>query len=83
LEPGDARHQLNLAIALAEAGSAEQAISAGEKAISLDRSLRDAYLLVAELYTTSGNRQKSDEILRRFLEFMPQSISVRLMRKLP
>lgn len=69
LEARDARHRLNLAIALAAAGDTAGAKDALETAIALDPSLRDAYLLLAELSGGSA--------LRRYLQFMPQSIFVR------
>lgn len=76
LEPRDARHHLNLAVALAAAGDAVRAITAAETAISLDSSLRDAYLLLAELHDDTAKR---DAAVRRFLRFMPQNIQLRRM----
>jgi hypothetical protein len=77
LEPRDARHRLNLAVALAEAGESAQAIRALEAAISLDPSLLDAYLLLAETYGNSGRQEMRRQTLERYLRFMPQSMIVR------
>jgi tetratricopeptide (TPR) repeat protein len=79
LEPRDARHRLNLAIALMEAGETQRAISTLETAISDDASLRDAYVLLAEIYGSSGQAEKRRQTLERYLKFMPQSIVVRTM----
>jgi hypothetical protein len=78
-EPRDARHRLNLAVALSESGTVGEAIAHLEAAISLDASLRDAYLLLADLYDRSGDRTKQRYTLERYLRFMPQSIAVRRM----
>ena len=77
LEPQNASHRLNLAIALIEAGDRTRAISELESVIQQDPSLRDAYVLLAELY--GGQPQKRRDILERYLRFIPQSISVRKM----
>lgn len=82
LEPRDARHRLNLAIALAEAGQIERAITNLETAISLDASMRDAYVLLAEIYEKSGQTGLRRQTLERYLTLMPQSIVVRkLLRR--
>jgi len=77
LEPRDARHRLNLAIALAEAGQADRAITTLEAAIALDPSLRDAYMLLAEIYEKAGRTAMRRQTLERYLKFMPQSIVAR------
>lgn len=77
LEPRDARHRLNLAIALAESGEVSRAITTLETAISLDPSLRDAYVLLAEIYEKSGQTAMRRQTLERYLAFMPRSIVVR------
>jgi hypothetical protein len=79
LEPRDARHRLNHAIALLEAGEIERATGTLEMAISQDPSLRDAYVLLAEIYGTSGDTEKRRRTLERYLKFMPSSIVVRKM----
>jgi tetratricopeptide (TPR) repeat protein len=77
LEPKDARHHLNLASALWAAGKPDLAIEALEKAIALDPSLEDAYLQLAEIIREHGSPQQSRQALERYLEFMPQSLSIR------
>jgi tetratricopeptide (TPR) repeat protein len=77
LEPDDARHQLNLAIVRMEGGENAAAISGLQKAISLDPSLLDAYLLLAEIHKNAGHADESRHALERYLKFMPQSLLVR------
>jgi tetratricopeptide (TPR) repeat protein len=77
LEPADARHHLNLASALRAAAQPGLAIESLEKAIALDPSLEDAYIQLAEIHRESGSREQSRYALERYLEFMPQSLTVR------
>ena len=77
LEPRDARHKLNLAVALNHAGEAEQAVEALEAAISSDPGLRDAYFLLAEIHTRMGQTRKREQVLQRYLSLFPQSLVVR------
>jgi tetratricopeptide (TPR) repeat protein len=77
IEPRDARHRLNLGIAWAEANRPDRAIAALEAAIGLDPLLRDAYVLLAEIYKKSGDREKRRRALERYLSVAPQSIVVR------
>jgi hypothetical protein len=77
LEPLNASHRLNLAIALTETGDRSSAIGELEAVIRQDPSMRDAYLLLAEIYQTSGQLEKRKQVLERYLQFMPQSIAVR------
>ena len=79
LEPLNASHRLNLAIALMEAGHRTGAIAELEKVIDQDPSMRDAYILMAEIYQDSGQSEARRQILARYLKFMPQSIAVRKM----
>jgi tetratricopeptide (TPR) repeat protein len=79
LEPRDARHRLNLGVALVEAGESRRAVEALESAITLDPSLRDAYVLLADIHRSAGDEQKRRRTLERYLAFMPQSIVVRKM----
>lgn len=65
LEPRDARHRLNLAIALAEAGERDRAIGILETVTTQDPSLRDAYVLLAEIYDSSGHPEKRRQTLKR------------------
>jgi tetratricopeptide (TPR) repeat protein len=77
LEPLDARHRLNLAVALRDAGEPASAILSIEAAISMDPSLLDAYLLLAEIHRGNGDNAMARTALKRYLEFMPQSIRIR------
>lgn len=77
LEPLNAGHRLNLAVALTEAGEKTRALAELEKAIEQDPSLKDAYLLLAEIYQESGQAGRRKLILERYLKFMPQSLDVR------
>jgi Tetratricopeptide repeat len=79
LEPRDARHRLNLAIALVGAGQTEQAIGELNAAIALDPSIRDSYVMLAEIYGGMNQPEKQRETLRRYLVLMPQSLVVRKM----
>jgi hypothetical protein len=77
LEPRDARHRLNLAVALSSAAETGHAIRVLQGVISEDPSLVDAYLLLAEIYRDTGNEEQRRATLRRYLLFAPQSIAVR------
>lgn len=77
LEPRDARHRLNLGAVLAELNEPARAIAALEVAISLDPALRDAYVMLAEIYDATGDRRKRRETLERYLRVVSQSLVVR------
>jgi tetratricopeptide (TPR) repeat protein len=77
LEPNDARHQLNLASALRAATQPALAVESLEKAIALDPSLEDAYIQLAEVQREGGSPEQARRALARYLEFMPQSLTVR------
>ena len=79
LEPRDARHHLNLAVALTDAGDTERAIRSLETAIALDASLWDAYVLLSEIHEKAGHPEKRRQVLEQYLRFMPQSIVARKM----
>lgn len=76
LEPRYAPYHINVATALNLAGKSDDAISHLEKAIGMDPSLETAYRKLAEIYSRAKQPEKVRQTLQRYLEFMPNNVSV-------
>ncbi len=76
-EPDRARHHVNLGIAYQRTGEQRKAIAHLERAIELDHSLEDAYLLLAEIYAKVPDPVLRRRTLERYLRFRPQSVTAR------
>ncbi len=79
LERLDARHWLNLGIALLEAGDTSLAANPLQTAIALDPFLREAYILLAGARPEADPDGTRRKILEEYLEIVPESIVVRGM----
>lgn len=77
LQPEHASSYLNLGVAWKAAGDTQQAVKSLEQAIELDRSLEDAYVLLAGIYAETGRPDMWRRTMDRFLDFMPQNLSFR------
>ncbi len=72
-----ARGWLNLAVAQDAAGRSVAAIRSLERAIALDPALRQAYVLLTDIYARSGQPARRREVLERYLRVHPQSLAAR------
>jgi predicted CXXCH cytochrome family protein len=77
LEPQNARFHYVLGAALAQQSQLEPAIVSLRKSIELDPSSPDAYKKLAQLYEAAGQPARSKEVIREYLQFMPQNLSFR------
>ena len=68
---------LNLAAAQDAAAQTASAIRSLERAIDLDPSLRQAYLLLADIYARMSQPARRRELLERYLRLNPQSLTAR------
>ena len=75
-EPNYAPYHVNVATAWNQAGDSEKAISHLEKAIEMDPSLETAYRKLADIYSQSKQPEKVRQTLKRYLNFMPNNVSV-------
>ena len=75
-EPNYAPYHVNVATAWKQAGNSEKAISHLEKAIEMDPSLETAYRKLADIYSQSKQPEKVRQTLKRYLNFMPNNVSV-------
>ena len=73
----NARHALNLGIALEASGDGHAAVEMWNRAIAIDPSFDTAYLQLAEYYQKTGQADLRRETLQRYLKFMPQSLIFR------
>ncbi len=78
LEPNYAPYHVNVATAWNQAGDSAKAISHLEKAIAMDPSLETAYRKLAEIYSQAKRPEKVREILKRYLDFMPNNVSAQI-----
>lgn len=74
-EPGNARYAYVLGVALERSGKASEAINELRRSIQLDPSQPDPYIALSELYGKLGEEDKRKEILRSYLQFMPQNLT--------
>ena len=76
-QPDNARHAVNLGIALEASGDGHAAVEMWNRAIAIDPSFDTAYLQLAEYYQKTGQTDLRRETLQRYLKFMPQSLIFR------
>ncbi len=79
-DPTQASHHVNLAVAQRKAGDLTGAVESLDRAIELDRSLEDAYYILAEIYGETRQPERRRLVLERYLRFVPHSIQARLRR---
>ena len=77
VEPGQASHHVNLAIAYDQAGSSDKAVQQLEQALALDPSLEIAYQRLGEIYIKKNDAVGLRQTLERYLKFMPGNIMTR------
>jgi Tfp pilus assembly protein PilF len=77
VEPGDAEVRYRLGRVHMELGRPDEAIRDLQRAIELDRSYRDAYIALADVYTRLGMAPERDAVLRSWLQVEPGDAGVR------
>ncbi len=75
--PADAEMRYRLGRVRMIAGKLDQAIADLRHAIELNRSFRDAYLALADVYARLGKLAERDAVLRSWLEVAPDDRAVR------
>ncbi|HUB83994.1 MAG TPA: tetratricopeptide repeat protein [Bryobacteraceae bacterium] len=78
--PANARYAYVLGAALERTGNPEEAIRDLRRSIEIDPSQPDPYLELAGIYQKLGRKAESREVLRKYLDFMPQNLQFRLMK---
>lgn len=71
---------LDLGVAENTAGDASTAVNAFEKAIALDRYDYRPYRALAQIYDRSGQHDRSEQLIRRYLQLVPESETMRLLQ---
>ena len=79
LQPAYAPYYINVATARQQAGDLVMAISYLERAIEIDPSLEQAYRKLGEIYASRKQPEKLRETLQRYLNFMPNNVSVQIL----
>jgi tetratricopeptide (TPR) repeat protein len=81
LQPQSAKAAMNLGIVFRRSQAAEDAKREFKRAISLDPSLKQAYLELVGLYADLGRREDMKSTMDSYLKFNPQDILFRLQRQ--
>jgi tetratricopeptide (TPR) repeat protein len=77
LQPESSEARMRLARAEEANGRFDAALEHYEAAIQLDPLRLDPYILMAQLYRSRGNQQGFKATLQRYLQHVPQSLTVR------
>lgn len=80
LKPDSAKTAMQLAIVLLRSGDEAGAESQFKRAISLDISLRQAYMDLAKLYANERRLPDALQVINEYLQFNPQDIMFRFQR---
>lgn len=81
LQPRSAKAAMNLGIVLKRSNATADAEGEFKRAISLDPSLKQAYIELVGLYADLGRRDKMRYTMDSYLKFNPQDILFRLQRQ--
>ena len=79
LQPSRAEDLYGLALALNKQGHADDAIAELRRAIAVDPSYRNAYLMLAQIYADRQQPGMRTGVIEDYLRFMPESILFREM----
>ena len=77
MQPNDAALQLRLGRAEQENSRFDAALERYAAAMRIDPLFFEAYVLSAQLHRARGNRKGFEEVLRRYLKHVPQSLAAR------
>jgi tetratricopeptide (TPR) repeat protein len=81
LQPKDAGYAHNLGVALLSKGDVQAAIRELERAINLDPLDEQAYVILVQIYATSGKADLRRKTIARYLDANPQSLRFRAMNR--
>jgi predicted CXXCH cytochrome family protein len=81
LQPRSAKAAMNLGIVFSRSGDPAEAETQLTHAITLDPSLKQAYIELAKLYAGQDRTQDLNRTLDQFLKFNPQDIMFRLQKQ--